>query len=268
MMPQQPPSKQASRLIVLGLIVPCLLISIPAFVAYRTQHQLADSFHWVSHTIEVQRQLERFRSLLLEAESNQRGFLLGSRTCYEAYQSALKQVPPQIGTLRALTADNPVQQENLRYMDPLVAAKLDFMAQTISLQQHGQHEAMLALISTDRGKQTMDAIRSRLEAMEQEESHLLTTREEQLSSRARLSTGFLFALVALNLLFTLAMLGMLRRLSKVQSLITMCAWSHTVEYEGEWLSFEQYLLRRFNLNTSHGISPAEAEKAFGSLQHK
>ena len=51
---------------------------------------------------------------------------------------------------------------------------------------------------------------------------------------------------------------------KVQSLVTVCAWSRTVEYEGEWISFEKYLLRRFNVNTSHGISPAEAEKAFGT----
>jgi hypothetical protein len=51
---------------------------------------------------------------------------------------------------------------------------------------------------------------------------------------------------------------------RVQSLVTVCAWSRTVEYEGEWISFEKYLLRRFNVNTSHGISPAEAEKAFGT----
>lgn len=51
---------------------------------------------------------------------------------------------------------------------------------------------------------------------------------------------------------------------RVQDLVTMCAWSRTVEYEGEWISFEQYLRRRFNINTSHGISPGEAEKVFGS----
>lgn len=47
---------------------------------------------------------------------------------------------------------------------------------------------------------------------------------------------------------------------RIQTLVTVCAWSRTVEYEGQWISFEQYLLRRFNVNTSHGISPAEARK--------
>ena len=52
---------------------------------------------------------------------------------------------------------------------------------------------------------------------------------------------------------------------RVTGLVTMCAWSRTVEYQGEWISFEEYLKRRFNLDTSHGISPAEAQKAFGDL---
>lgn len=46
--------------------------------------------------------------------------------------------------------------------------------------------------------------------------------------------------------------------SRLNSLVTICAWSRTVEYEGEWLSFEEYLERRFGLHTTHGISPEEA----------
>lgn len=53
---------------------------------------------------------------------------------------------------------------------------------------------------------------------------------------------------------------------RVDSLITICAWSRTVEFQGEWISFEQYLLRRFNINASHGISPDEATKALGEFE--
>jgi hypothetical protein len=53
---------------------------------------------------------------------------------------------------------------------------------------------------------------------------------------------------------------------RVDTLVTICAWSRTVEYQGEWISFEEYLLRRFNVNTSHGISPAEKEKIFKELE--
>lgn len=53
---------------------------------------------------------------------------------------------------------------------------------------------------------------------------------------------------------------------RVSGLVTLCAWSRTVEYQGEWLSFEDYLKRRFGLDTSHGISPDEATKALAALQ--
>ena len=53
---------------------------------------------------------------------------------------------------------------------------------------------------------------------------------------------------------------------RVDGFVTMCAWSRTVEYQGKWVSFEEYLKRRFNLDTSHGISPAEAQKAFAEIE--
>ena len=52
--------------------------------------------------------------------------------------------------------------------------------------------------------------------------------------------------------------------AQVEGMVTMCAWSRTIEFEGEWLSFEQYLNRRFRLGTTHGICPAEALKHFGA----
>ena len=49
-------------------------------------------------------------------------------------------------------------------------------------------------------------------------------------------------------------------------LVTMCAWSRTIQYEGEWMSFEQYLKRRFGILTSHTTSPVEAEKVLAETR--
>jgi len=43
--------------------------------------------------------------------------------------------------------------------------------------------------------------------------------------------------------------------------VTLCAWTRTVRYEGEWISVEAYLARRYGVITSHGMSPA-AQKSF------
>lgn len=46
-------------------------------------------------------------------------------------------------------------------------------------------------------------------------------------------------------------------------LLTVCAWSKRVRYEGEWVTLEQYLMLAHGMFVSHGISPeafAEASK--------
>lgn len=48
-------------------------------------------------------------------------------------------------------------------------------------------------------------------------------------------------------------------------LVTFCAWSNTVRHNGEWITFEKYLERRFGLLATHGISPAALQKLDAEL---
>jgi hypothetical protein len=66
--------------------------------------------------------------------------------------------------------------------------------------------------------------------------------------------------VAASIACAAAILYLLRRLHRLAPVVTMCTNSRTVEYNGEWLSFEEYLRRRFNISTEQGISPAEFER--------
>jgi len=52
---------------------------------------------------------------------------------------------------------------------------------------------------------------------------------------------------------------------RVDTLVKMCAWTRTVEYQGEWISFEEYLKRRFRIETTHGMSPEEAQRQLDEL---
>ena len=251
---------------VLGLLVPCLLIAIPPIIAYHSQNRLSDSFHWVSHTTEVQRQLQHLEALIDDAEAGQRGFLLTAREDYlEPYKTAAEQISHQIESIRVLTADNPSQLASLRELEALVSARLGWMAKTIALQRSGNHADATTMVAAERGHKTMEAIRERLALMDKEESRLLAERQKLLASSATFSTGVLVTLVVLNVCFAIAIYYLFRHLSRVRSLVTMCAWSRTVEYKGEWISFEEYLLQRFNIDTSHGISPEETRKALDDL---
>jgi hypothetical protein len=45
-----------------------------------------------------------------------------------------------------------------------------------------------------------------------------------------------------------------------EQFVTVCSWSNTVKYEGEWMPFADYLESRFGLLTTHGMSPKAAER--------
>lgn len=259
-------SRRSNRLLITGLLLPCVLISLAAVPAFRAQHELDASVHWVEHTLEVERDLEKIRSIIVEAETGQRGFLLTGRANFlEPYNQAVTGLAAQLRDLEQLMKDNPKQSAHYGRLVPLVNAKLEFMAQTLSLQKAGDNESAMTMIHSGRGQEFMDSIRGVLAAMHQEEGALLVERQNRVKNQALFSTVMLTGLVVIGFAFALTIYVILRRLAKAQSMVTICAWSRTVEYEGEWLSFEEYLSRRFGLDASHGISPAEAEKAFGLM---
>jgi CHASE3 domain sensor protein len=62
-------------------------------------------------------------------------------------------------------------------------------------------------------------------------------------------------------------LWLLWQYERTRRLVIMCAWTRTIQYEGEWLTFEDYLKRRFGLETTHGIRPDQANKILEDDDH-
>jgi hypothetical protein len=50
------------------------------------------------------------------------------------------------------------------------------------------------------------------------------------------------------------------RLTRLEHLVTVCAWSHRLLYEGQWVSLERYLEQRFGIRASEGITTEQAAK--------
>ena len=68
------------------------------------------------------------------------------------------------------------------------------------------------------------------------------------------------SLIGVNVLLIGAVAFLAWRIGKYRKALTVCAWSKKVKYEGQWISFEQYLETRFGIETTHGLSPEELEK--------
>lgn len=172
--------------LIAGFSVGLLALLIVSAVTFTSVTKMNDNAFWVDHTHEVLAELEEVVSLLKDAETGQRGYLITGEDRYqEPYVLALPEISMAIDEVQELTSDNPVQQQRIAQLRPLVQAKLDELQETIDLRTNEGFEAALAVVLTDAGKQVMDDIRGVISEMDAEERSLLVVRAASSDSAAR-----------------------------------------------------------------------------------
>jgi CHASE3 domain sensor protein len=248
-------------LIAICLGIPLLLIGVSAWVSYDALVATRGSAQWVIHVYNVRGKLREVWSDLQDTETGQRGFLLTHQKAFlEPFAAAEPRIPLRMAELRVLIASKPIQLEHLAQLQDLARDKLNHTRQSIALEENGRHEEALALVNSGYGKVRMDAIRQVVAEMNQEENRLLTEREAAFSRQLTRNSAITAGIVAVQVLLTAGVGVLLWRVARMHSFVTVCAWSKTIQHEGEWITFEDYMNRRFGLRITHGINPAEAER--------
>ena len=96
------------RKIAVGFALAFLMLAGIGIVAYRGISTLANTSRLVTHTHEVLEYTADLFSLLQDAETGQRGYVItGDEGFLEPYQTGIARVPSVVKELRQLTADNP-----------------------------------------------------------------------------------------------------------------------------------------------------------------
>jgi methyl-accepting chemotaxis protein len=175
--------------ILLGYALALIVTGAVGAVAYRATAELNASAELVAHTHLVKESLAGLLSLVKDAETGQRGFVLtGNESYLEPYTAALPAINGDIGKLRELTADNPAQQTRIASLDPRVQSKLGELAKIIAVARQSGERAAVNEILTNRGKQAMDDIRRLVAEMDAEESSLLRERAARTRDTAQFSS--------------------------------------------------------------------------------
>ena len=105
-----------------GFGLALLVLVVIGAVSFLSTRDLVEASHRVSRTHEVLAGAERLMSMMKDAETGQRGFLLtGDEEYLEPYLNAIKVIPPQLEGLRTLTRDQPDQQTQWMHL-PAVRA--------------------------------------------------------------------------------------------------------------------------------------------------
>jgi BASS family bile acid:Na+ symporter len=183
-----------------GLALAAGAVVAAACGSYYGVRGLADTHRQVVHTHEVLTVVRETMSLLKDAETGQRGFLItGDPKYLDPYRTAVAQVRGGVGRLRELTADNAAQQARVDALDRLVGTRLAELDETIALRRDAGFEAAKRVVVEDRGKNLMDEVRRLTGAMEAEEQDLLERRAAAADGRVRRSAGTVILLAAFAL---------------------------------------------------------------------
>lgn len=133
--------------------------------------------NWVKHTSRVLIELEATLSLIKDAETGQRGYIItGDKSYLEPYNQATAEINRHIEQLQEITLDNPNQQRRIAILKPQVNARFSQLKQTIEVRQKQGFLAAEAIVASGEGKQYMDKIRRTIAEMQQEENYLLNRR--------------------------------------------------------------------------------------------
>jgi methyl-accepting chemotaxis protein len=187
----------------------------------------------VRKTYRLMGQLKAVLSTAKDAETGQRGFMLtGDESFLTPYQNALGSMPRQLNQLRNTLYPNPPQLERFTLLKQLIEANFDQIGR--ALEDHKSNPAAAAsLVQAAEGKQIMDRLLAVIGEMKAEESAHLERQLAEAASQARFEDVGRLSIVAVDVITLGSVLLILRKMKYLRRMITICAWTHQIKYEGK-----------------------------------
>jgi len=190
----------------IALILGLLIIGGIGIQSYLEIQRLSEANREVVHSHKVMEGLERVLSLLKDAETGQRGYLITYKDIYlDPYRLALLAIPNALNDVASLIKNNPQQVKSLQQLHKFSFERLAGIKVTIKLRRAKSLAAVLKVNNLDRGKQLMDQIRAIIDQMIRREEMLLEKSNSSVNKLAQLGSWW----VGIGMLFGMGVLGVI-----------------------------------------------------------
>jgi CHASE3 domain sensor protein len=170
------------------------LLSIFALggLQYRNARRLTEDRRWVSHSLEVLRDLESAKTLLTRAEASTKGFVItGDRNDPASCAQASEELRAKVQDLRQLTADNAAHQRRVDLLESLADDAIRVFQDEVNARPH-RTLAAASFVPLERSVQkAANDAQSVMGEMQNEELRLLRQRNEAADSSAPQSNLFI-----------------------------------------------------------------------------
>jgi len=250
----------------LGISLPMLALVAMTWLVHQTGGQFNSSFNFVMQTYKVLDLFEQTQEHIVDAEANQRGYLLSARQEYiEPYQHAMRSIRDDIEELRKLTRNDPVQQANLVQLEKMVNENLVFDPATAFTP--GQIITNTSVVTlTERGKEKLEQMRHVLFQAHEEQQQALSKHQQEAEQDVVSNQVMSLTLIVGVAMALIMVVVILLRLEKLQEFVTVCAWTGQVKFQGQWLRLDEYLKKQFGISVSHSLSQDAAEKMMREIE--
>ena len=186
-------------------------IGVIGFLAFRNNIAFAKSTKWVEHTQQVLDESEKIFSLTQSIANGERGYIItGDSDFLQPYINAHEKIFLQIGKLKSLTADNPIQQVRIDSISLFAQKRVGVTAGIVEAMNHDKKEEAIQAVVSKEGKNYGQKVRELITELQADENNLLKVRKASNESQMEVFNRTLWGLFGgLLMLLTLSYLGFL-----------------------------------------------------------
>jgi CHASE3 domain sensor protein len=255
------------RLLLFTFIVGPILIAVLLFFLSRRMYaDQRQAMNLVEQSVEDRAQLNELRNDLREAEAAEYGFLISGRQSFlQRFLFAQNDTYFRLSYIGLSSASQPAQLARLARLRPLIETKLAEFRDVARLKQSGQDHEAFRLINPSSEALLMNQIRPLIAEILAAEDQTLAERRTENESKVKLREVISTGLLCLTAAVVAGAGVLLLRIRQLQSIITICAWTQRVNFNGKWMRMEDFLWQRFRVRVSHGISEEAFEGVMGMV---
>ena len=155
----------------------------------------------MAHVQDARALLNKLLQSMLDAEASHRGYLLtGSEPYLQPYERSVATVNTNLVELRLLFSDETNDMAQFAELSRQVGRKLSEMELSLRLRRQGNEDAWKFVMSTDVGKENMDAIRMLANRLIEEQTDRIRTSQSQIQKSLMLARLGIAAVTAIGLL--------------------------------------------------------------------
>jgi PAS domain S-box-containing protein len=188
--------KRYNRILILMPALPLAAMLLLAGILVWQVQKLRAAAAWVDHTDQVLAQANATLKLMLDAETGERGYLIGGERLFlDPYERAQREVGSALDALARLVADSPRQAQRVRAFRADYARWEENARREIALYRQGKD--VRPAFDRAVGKQRMDELRAQFAAFAATEVSRRRQRVEEVRAANRLTLGIAAGLALL-----------------------------------------------------------------------